>query len=78
MATEKPKRKIIYIGDTAPDNSEYVAWIDTAERNVKIFENGQWVVQVSFADSVPGGVTDTFKVANKNLTFTEGILTSYD
>ena len=52
MPIPKPERKIIYINDTAPANTEYVAWVDTATRTIKIFESGQWVVKASLADTM--------------------------
>jgi hypothetical protein len=52
MPIPKPERKIIYINDTAPVNSEYVAWVDTTTRTIKVFEGGQWVMKVNFADTM--------------------------
>jgi hypothetical protein len=52
MAYEPPKRKMVYIDDKAPEHVEYSAWIDTATRTIKLYEGGQWVIKVSFADTM--------------------------
>jgi hypothetical protein len=76
MSLEPPKRKIIYIGDEAPDGDpKYFGWIDTATRTGKAWENGEWVVKIDF-NTV--GYTGTFRVANKELTFHNGLLVKYE
>ena len=72
----KPDRKIIYVNDMAPANSEYVAWIDTASRTIKVFEGGQWVVKASFADTTEG-YTGEIKHGKDTFYFKNGVLTKY-
>jgi hypothetical protein len=76
MSLEPPKRKIIYIGDEAPDGDpKYFGWIDTTTRTVKVYEGGQWVIKASFTED---GYTGTFQVAKKELTFQNGLLVKYE
>lgn len=80
MEIPKPKRKIVIISDTPPtdrDDWQYYCWIDTTTRQIKEFEGGTWVSKVSFADTLPSGLTTVIKHGNKDMTFTNGILTSY-
>ena len=76
MPIPKPERKIIYINDTAPANTEYVAWVDTATRTIKIFESGQWVVKASLADTTEG-YTGEIKNGKETFVFKNGLLVKY-
>jgi len=50
---ENPKRKIVFIGDDSPGGDpKYYAWVDTTTRTIKVVEGGQWVIKVSFADTM--------------------------
>lgn len=76
MSIPNPVRKIVHIDDTAPTNTEYVAWIDTATRTIKVFEGGQWVVKASFAD-VTEGYTGEIKNGKDTFVFENGVLKKY-
>ena len=75
---ELPKRKIMFIGEAAPDcnDPQYYGWIDTATRTVKVYEGGQWVVKASFADTTEG-YTGEIKNGNNIFTFENGVLVKY-
>jgi hypothetical protein len=77
MESEKPLRKIVYIGDTAPAQGEYAAWIDTASKSIKVYESGQWVTKTSLSYS-PSGYTGKIKQGNKDLYFENGLLLKYE
>ena len=77
MPIEMPKRKIMHIGNTPPEGDcRYVGWIDTASRTVKVWENGQWVVKASFADT-PEGESAEIKTEGGVLVFKNGLLVKY-
>lgn len=79
MAIEMPKRKIIYIGNEAPDSGspQYCGWIDTTSRTVKVYEGGQWVSKVSFVDTTEG-YTGEIKNGKNTFVFKNGVLVSYE
>lgn len=74
MVVELPKRKIIFIDDDAPSGDpSYYGWFDTTTRTVKVWENGQWVVKLTFTELLEG-YTGTVKVGGEDFTFENGLL----
>lgn len=60
MAIELPKRKIVFIDSTPPtgENLDRFCWIDIVERQIKIFEDGQWTMAADLADLIPDTLED--------------------